>query len=225
MQPITNTIPKPLVNVSGKTLLDHALDALAAERVSRVSINVHYLAEQIENHVKPRKFPKVEFSDERRKLLDSGGGVKQAVKSFEHGPFLILNADSFWVDGPVPNLEIMTGFWDDSKMDMLLLTSPKVKAVGFEGPGDFFIEPDGRLIRRGEAKTAPAIYAGAIIAKAEQFHAVPEAKFSLNVLFDQAIAKRRLFGIMLDGLWLHVGTPMAIDEAESAIDDHLKAVT
>jgi len=223
MQPITNTIPKPLVKVSGKTLLDHALDALATQNVNRVSVNVHYLAGQIEAHVKPRKFPQVEFSDERKELLDSGGGVKQAVKSFEPGPFIILNADSFWVDGPVPNLKAMAEFWDDDEMDMLLLVSAKDKAVGFEGPGDFFIDSDGRLTRRGEAKTAPAIYAGAIIAKAENFHAVSEAKFSLNVLFDEAIANHRLFGVMLDGLWLHVGTPAAIGEAEAAINDFLKA--
>ncbi len=220
MKPITNSIPKPLVKVNNKALLDYALDSLAQEEVKNVSVNVHYLAEQIEQHVHSRTHPLVDISDERKKLLDSGGGVKHAIQSLKQGPFIILNSDSFWIDGSIPNLSTMTQFWNNDTMDMLLLLTAKDKAVGFDGPGDFFIDGGGRLTRRGEADSAPAVYAGAIIAKAEHFHSIEDKKFSLNVLFDAAIAKRRLFGVMLDGLWLHVGTPGAIGEAEQAIDNY-----
>ncbi len=220
MRPVTDTIPKPLVPVNGKTLLDHALDALDAAGVEKAGVNVHYLPDQIEEHVKSRRSPKIQISDERDELLDSGGGTKKGVAGFEPEPFFILNADSFWVDGPKPNLTAMADAWDDDAMDLLLLVSSKDRAVGFAGPGDFFMDEAGRLTRRGDAVSAPAIYAGAIIARPDLFEAVGDEKFSLNLLFDEAIAKQRLFGVSLDGLWLHVGTPDAIAEAEQAIAEH-----
>ncbi|MEE9314000.1 MAG: nucleotidyltransferase family protein [Rhizobiaceae bacterium] len=217
MRPITDRIPKPLVNVSGKTLLDHALDALRQAGIKRAAVNVHYLADQIESHVASRKLPEILISDEREELLDSGGGVKRAIRPLKDDTFLILNADSFWVDRKVPNLEVMIEAWDPTKMDMLLLVSDKDSAVGFEGQGDFFRDDEGRLTRRGKAEAAPTIYAGAIIAKRESFDAIEQNKFSLNPMFDGAISDGRLFGVVLDGLWLHVGTPDAIGEAEIAI--------
>ncbi|MEE9374884.1 MAG: nucleotidyltransferase family protein [Rhizobiaceae bacterium] len=217
MRPITKTIPKPLVRVDGKTLLDHALDALGEAGIKRASVNVHYLADQIENHVKARGRPEILISDERQELLDSGGGVKQAISKFTDGSFIILNSDSFWIDRGESNLNKMLSAWDPDKMDMLLLVCPKEKAVGFEGPGDFFINEASRLTRRGKEKAAPTIYAGAIIAKSQCFHAIEQKKFSLNPMFDRAISEKRLYGVVLDGLWLHVGTPAAIGEAEMAI--------
>lgn len=217
MRPITDNIPKPMVPVAGKTLLDHGLDALAEVGVEQAAVNVHYLADQIEAHTGMRKKPQVAISDERRQLLDSGGGVKQALDQLSDKVFYILNADSFWIDGARTNLRSLADSWQPDRMDMLLMVSPRDRAVGFDGPGDFFMEDDGCLRRRGAAAAAPYVYAGAIIAKEELFRAVPEEKFSLNLLFDQALAQGRLFGMAMDGLWLHVGTPQAIAEAESAI--------
>lgn len=221
MRPITATIPKPLVEVHGKALLDHALDALENGGVKNAAVNVHYLADQIERHVENRLIPEIKISDERRALLDSGGGVKRAIRDFKSGPFFILNADSFWLDNDQSTIKAMADVWDSEEMDMMLLLSNKQQAVGFDGAGDFHMDESQKLTRRGEAVTAPYIYAGAIIAKAEAFHAIQEEMFSLNQLFDEAIANERLFGFALDGLWLHVGTPQSISEAEQAIDRYL----
>ena len=217
MRPITDTIPKPLVKVAEKTLLDHALDAVAKGGVSKAVINVHYLADQIESHVSNRHSPKVSISDERAELLDSGGGVKKAMAGIAAGPFFILNADSFWIDAHQSTIRAMADYWDDNIMDMVLLLAKKEEAVGFDGKGDFFADETGRLTRRGDHEAAPYVYAGAIIARAEKFHAISEARFSLNALFDEAIENERLFGFVLDGLWLHVGTPKGIQDAEDAI--------
>lgn len=220
MRPITDTMPKPMVSVAGKPLLDHALDALAAFGVRQTVVNVHYLAQQIEHHVADRTAPSVIISDERAVLLDSGGGVKKAIRSLPDGPFFILNADSFWVDRANANLSQMSHIWNDKVMDMLLLVAKKDQAVGFDGLGDFFMDEEGRLARRETAPSAPYIYAGAIVAEPALFEAVTEDAFSLNRLFDQAIENRRLYGCPLDGLWLHVGTPEAIPLAEAAIDSY-----
>ncbi len=218
MRPITDSMPKPLVLVNGKTLLDHALDALVLGGVSRVTVNVHYLADQIEDHLEARSHPAIDISDERQALLDSGGGVKNAMTGLAEGAFFILNADSFWVDGEGSNIKRMRAAWNPEQMDMMLLVSTADQSTGFDGPGDFFMNDLGVLTRRGEAVSAPYIYAGAIVAKAEQFQAIRQDVFSLNTLFDKAIAENRLYGCKLNGLWLHVGTPASIAEAEQAIE-------
>lgn len=220
MRPITDAIPKPLVEVAGSTLLDHALDALEAGGVTKAVVNVHYLADQIENHVRQRTTPAITLSDERQVLLDSGGGVKKAMATVRQGSFFILNADSFWVDAGSSTIAAMREAWNEDRMDMLLLVASPDQATGFDGRGDFFMDEKSRLTRRGTAEAAPWIYAGAIIAKADLFQGIEEDVFSLNRLFDQAIAGGRLAGFPLDGLWLHVGTPSAIAEAERAITHH-----
>ncbi len=217
MRPITASVPKPLIEVAGKTLLDHALDALEKGGVKNTVINVHYLADQIESHVGQRTSSNISISDERNELLDSGGGVKKAIKGFPDGPFFILNADSFWLDAGPSTIGAMRNFWDEKSMDMALLLARREEAVGFDGQGDFFADGAGHLTRRGDRETAPYIYAGAIIARAEKLNAIKDRKFSLNRLFDDAISENRLFGYVLDGLWLHVGTPQAIDDAQDAI--------
>jgi len=224
MRPITDKIPKPLVKVAGKTLLDHALDSLAEVDVKDAAVNVHYLADQIERHTEQRAKPNIFISDERETLLDSGGGVKRAIAPLSKEPFFILNADSFWIDGNASNLNTMQQAWNSDLMDMQLLVAPKNNSVGFEGKGDFFMNPQGQLARRGDAESAPYVYAGAIITKPELFDQVEESAFSLNRLFDEAISKDRLFGHVLDGLWLHVGTPPAIGEAEQAIEAFRQSV-
>ena len=226
MRPITDSIPKPLVEVHGKTLLDRALDTLAAGGVQRTFVNVHYLADQIETHVRSRTAPQILVSDERAELLDSGGGVKKAIAGEPDGPILVLNGDSFWIDGEQSNIAGLNARWNPGEMDMLLLVasaggggeSERRQVVGFDGAGDFFMNEKGQLTRRGQAPSAPFIYAGAIVTTIGFLRTVAETKFSLNQLFDAAIEQNRLYGLPLDGLWLHVGTPASIAEAEQAID-------
>ena len=220
MRPITDTIPKPLVEVHGKTLLDHALDALAEGGVRRTFVNVHYLADQIEAHVRTRSKPQIIISDERAELLDSGGGVTHAIANEPDGPMLILNGDSFWVDVGQPNVERLITAWKPDQMDMLLLLASAKQATGFDGAGDFFMNTQGQLTQRGATDSAPHIYAGVIVTTTNYLRTIPDAKFSLNRLFDAAIQQNRLYGLALDGLWLHVGTPASIAEAEQAIDQN-----
>ena len=217
MRPITATMPKPLVIVQGKTLLDHGLDALETAGVKKSVVNVHYHPDQIIEHVASRSKMEIEISDEREALLDSGGGIVKALPVLGKEPFFLLNADSFWIEGFRPNLSRMADAWDPEKMDILLLVAGMANAVGFGSKGDFIMDADGRLERRSEFRIAPFAYAGAAILHPHIFENAPDGKFSLNRQFDQAIEQERLFGLRLEGLWLHVGTPEAIGEAEEAI--------
>ena len=218
MRPITDTIPKPLVPVHGKTLLDYALDALEAGGIRRTFINVHYLADQIEAHVAGRSAPQIIIANERDELLDSGGGVANAIENEPKQSMFVLNGDSFWIDAEQSNIKRLKAAWNPDLMDMLLLVADGNQATGYEGVGDFFMNEAGQMSRRGSAPSAPFIYAGAIVTTTGFLRSVSERKFSLNRLFDAAIQENRLYGLALDGLWLHVGTPASIEEAEKAID-------
>lgn len=217
MRPITDTKPKPLVEVGGRTLIDHVLDRLETAGVKRAVVNVHHHAEQMEAHLTARAAPKVAISDERGALLDSGGGVVKALPLLEGDAFFILNADTFWLDGASRNLARMAAFWEPARMDALLLVAALTASVGFDGAGDFSMSPDGRLRRRPERQVTPFAYAGVAIMARSAFAGAPEGPFSLNRLWNAAIEADRLFGMRLDGLWLHVGTPQAIVEADEAI--------
>jgi N-acetyl-alpha-D-muramate 1-phosphate uridylyltransferase len=217
MRPITEKLPKPLVRVHGKALIDHALDAVAAAGVARAIVNVHHLAQQLEEHLAARPAPQILISDEREALLESGGGVAKALPLIGNDPFYILNSDTFWVEGYRPNLLHLAEQWDGERMDMLLLLASTPAAVGYGGAGDFNMDAQGRLVRRRERQVAPFAYAGAAICNPAIFTDLPPGAFSLNLLFDRALEAERLFGIRLDGLWLHVGTPDSIAEAEEAI--------
>lgn len=217
MRPITDTLPKPLVKVDGTALIDHLIQPLAEAGVTEIVVNVHHLADLMERHLSQRATPRILISDERGGLLDSGGGVKKALAHFGAEPFFILNADSFWIDGPHPNLARMQEAWDPAAMDMLLLVAPTPAATGYDGRGDFFMTSDGVLARRGEKLVAPFVYAGVIVTTAAMFADTPDGPFSLNLLFDRALAKGRLRGLRLDGHWLHVGTPEAIPLAEDKL--------
>lgn len=217
MRPLTENKPKPLIKVQGKTLLDHGLDALAQAGVEEVVINVHYHADQIEEHVALRKNLKITISDERVELLDSGGGIVKALPKLGKSPFYLINADSFWIEGFQPNLTRMAKQWNADSMDIMLLLSGMANAIGFNSKGDFDMDADGRLTRRGEGLVTPFGYAGAAIINPTIFKTAPKGPFSINQQFDEAIEKERLFGMRLEGLWLHVGTPEAICEAEEAI--------
>ncbi|MCB1474627.1 MAG: nucleotidyltransferase family protein [Rhodobiaceae bacterium] len=217
MRPITDTCPKPLVKVAGTALLDHALDRLADAGIARAVVNVHYLADQVEAHLKSRKVPKIAISDERGMLLETGGGIKKALPLLGKNPFLVMNSDSFWVEGRPPTLPRMMASFDAKKMDMFLLVAASTASTGYDGRGDFVLLPDGRLERRKEKEVAPFVYTGVAIIDPAIFKTTPDGAFSLNLLFDRAIESGRLFGQRLDGLWMHVGTPDAIGEAEAAI--------
>lgn len=217
MRPLTETKPKPLVEVAGRPLIDHVLDRLAEAGVDRAVVNVHYLAGQIEAHLKDRRHPRVEFSDERALLLETGGGIVHAMPKLGDKPFFLLNTDSLWIDGTRPLLARLAEAWDESRMDALLVVASVVATSGYFGNGDFLLDAEGRLSRRPERITAPFVYTGCGILSPKLFDGAPEGPFSLNMLFDRAIEAERLYGLRLDGLWMHVGTPQAIGEAERMI--------
>ena len=202
--------------MGGKTLLDHNLDRLAAFGIRRAVINAHYLADQIEAHARQRNAPELVVSDERAKLLDSGGGLAKAVPLLGEGPFFTLNADTIWLDGPRGNLARMAEAWDPARMDLLLLVAPAVATIGWGNRGDFAMDADGRLRRPKAGEVTPFAYAGVALLTAPLLRDRPEV-FSLNRVFDEAIARDRLFGLRLDGVFMHVGTPEALAEAERAL--------
>lgn len=217
MRPVTATTPKPLVEVAGRSLIDYGLDRLQTAGVEEAVVNVHYLADLMEVHLSRRKAPRVTISDERGKLLDTGGGISKALPHFGDEPFFLLNADTFWLEGATPNLVRLADAWNPAEMDGLLMLAPTVTSIGYDGSGDFVLSTDGRIARRSERHVAPFAYAGAGIISPRLFKDTPEGGFSLNLLFDRAIAEGRMFGLRMDGLWLHVGTPKAIRDAERAI--------
>jgi N-acetyl-alpha-D-muramate 1-phosphate uridylyltransferase len=217
MRPLTDRMPKPLVAVAGKPLIDHVLDRLAAAGVERAVVNVHYLADMIERHLRGRTTPQIVISDEREKLLNTGGGVVKALGAIGREPFIHVNSDTIWIDSVKPNLERLAEAFDPATMDALLLLAPVSTSIGYPGRGDFTMAPDGRLTKRGERDIAPFVYAGAAILRPELFKDAPDGAFSLTTLFQRAEAQGRLHGLRLEGVWMHVGTPEAIKDAEGAI--------
>lgn len=217
MRPLTDTRPKPLIAVAGKALLDHVLDRLADAGVERAVVNVHYLAGQIIAHTAGRAKPRVTISDERGLLLGTGGGVVKALPALAQAPFFHINSDTIWIDSVTPNLTRLADHFDAATMDALLLLAPTTGSIGYAGRGDFIMTPDGRLRRRDERAVAPYVYAGAAILSPALFKDAPQGEFSLTDLFDRAAAAGRLHGLRLEGLWMHVGTPEAVGEAEQAI--------
>jgi MurNAc alpha-1-phosphate uridylyltransferase len=217
MRPITDTKPKPLVEVRGKALLDPVLDAFGEAGLPDAVVNVHYLADQIETHLKDRKAPRIHISDERGKLLDQGGGIRKALPLLGDEPFFVANTDAFWVEGPTSNLRRLVDAWDPRRMDALLLVAPTATSIGVDWPGDFHMDQEGRLTKRGQSEVAAFVYSGVGILKTEPFADDPREVFRLSPFLFEAAEKGRLFGVRLEGLWLHVGTPQAIGEAEDAI--------
>jgi N-acetyl-alpha-D-muramate 1-phosphate uridylyltransferase len=224
MRPITNTIPKPLIKVAGRTLLDRGLDTLAAAGVEKAVVNVHHFPEQIVAHVASRARPKVAISDESAGLLDSAGGIVKALPKLGREPFYIINADTFWVDQGEPNLKRLALAWDVVRMDILLMLADLDSATGHTGGTDFLVDGDGTL-RRAHGDPAGLIYAGAAIVNPAIFAAAPEGPLSLNRYFDEAIARGRLFGMTMRGSWITVGTPDAIPLAEAAVERALAGVS
>lgn len=217
MRPYNGQIPKPLVTVGGKALIDHVLDRLADAGVARAVVNVHHLADQIEQHVAGRKKPKIVISDERAELLGTGGGPVNAMPKLGGGPFYLVNSDTIWIDGVTPNLKRLASAFDAARMDALLLMAATATATGYSGRGDFSMTADGRLKRRGERDVVPFVYAGAAILTPAFFAGVGPGPSSMSPLFDRAIEAGRLYGLRLEGIWMHVGTPDAVAAAEMAL--------
>jgi N-acetyl-alpha-D-muramate 1-phosphate uridylyltransferase len=218
MAPANNTVPKPLVRLGGKALIDHVLDRHAEAGIARVVVNVHYKADMIEAHLKGRKRPAIEISDEREKLLDTGGGVKKALPRLGAGPFLIHNADSVWIEGVGSNLARLMQAWDGERMDCLMMLALASHSLGYQGRGDFAFAADGRIRRRRmEQELVPFAFTGVSVAHPRLFTGSPDGSFSLNAVWDGAIAAGRAFGMRMEGTWMHVGSADALAQAEQQL--------
>ncbi len=218
MRPLTASRPKPLVEVAGKPLIDHVLDRLRAAGISKVVVNAHYLADALEAHLKAkaRDF-ELSISDERKQLLETGGGLKQALPLIGSDPFLVVNSDNYWVDGPADTLHLLASLWREEEMDALLLLVPQARAFNHGGQGDFHMASDGRLSRRERGKVAPFVYTGIQMISKRLLRDAPDGPFSTNILWDRAIEEGRCFGAVHQGLWFDVGNPAAIKATERVL--------
>ena len=217
MRPLTDARPKPLVEVAGKPLIDYVLDKLADAGVATAVVNVHYFADQIEQHLAARKKPEIVISNERAKLLGTGGGVVNALPQLGGGPFFHVNSDTLWLDSVSPNLNRLAESFDPARMDALLLLAATTNSIGYSGRGDYAMASDSTLRRRKENEVVPFVFAGVAILSPALFAGAPSGDFSLTSLFDRAGEAGRLMGVRLEGLWMHVGTPDAVLAAEAAI--------
>ena len=217
MRPLTADRPKPLVEVGGRALIDHVLDRLTAGGIETAVVNIHYLGEQIIDALAARERPRIAISDERDELLDTGGGVAKALALLGDAPFLVHNSDSIWTEGVEDNLQRMRKYWDGARMDCLMLLAMTTTSTGYDGRGDFTMDSRGRVSRRGEHEIAPFAFTGVSIMHPRLFEEAPAGAFSLNRLWDRAIAAGRLYGLRLEGRWMHVGSPLGLAEAEQAL--------
>jgi MurNAc alpha-1-phosphate uridylyltransferase len=218
MRPLTASMPKPLVRVAGKALVDHALDRLADAGIAKAVVNVHYLADALEAHVLVRDKPSVSISDERDQLLETGGGLIKA-QGMLPDPFFCLNADNIWLDGPQNVFADLSRRWDPEVMDALLLVVPHARAANFAGPGDFHMDALGSLARRKPGRIAPFIYTGIQLVSKRLLRDAPDGAFSTNILWSRAIEEGRLYGLSFTGQWFEVGTPQAIRPTEAALSE------
>ncbi|MEQ8964399.1 MAG: nucleotidyltransferase family protein [Azospirillaceae bacterium] len=223
LRPLTDTVPKPLVTIADRALIDHALDRLAASGVEAAVVNTCWLAEAIETHLAARDRPAIAISREET-ALDTGGGVARALDRLGPAPFFVVNADALWLDGPVAMLDRLAAAWDDAAMDALLLLVSAPLAIGMEGPraelADYFADGDGQLHRRRESAVAPYYFAGVQILHPRLFDGAPAGAFPVNRLWNRAEEAGRLYGLVHDGAWFHVGTPAALEEVRGLLDPH-----
>lgn len=218
MRPLSLNRPKPLVEVGGKALIDHAIDRLKAAGVKTIVVNLHYMADMLRDHLEKRRDVEIVYSDETAGLLGTGGGIVKALPLFEGEPFFVHNADTIWVEGYGVALERMKARWNGDIMDGLLLMAPLIGSLGYDGHGDFFMDGAGRLMRVPKGRVSPFAYPGVQIVHPRLFDDAPEGTFSVNILWQRAIEQRRLFGMRLEGIWFHVGTPTAVADAEKYLD-------
>ncbi|MBI1359325.1 MAG: NTP transferase domain-containing protein [Alphaproteobacteria bacterium] len=217
MRPLTDTMPKPLVTVAGRTLLDRVLDKLVAQGVTRAVVNVHHFADQVEAHLRPRTDIEIVISDERAQLMETGGGVLQALPLLGTAPFFVVNTDVTWATRGDKTFAHMADAYDPERMDALLLLADIDQTLGFRGPGDFFLGPDGQLERRGAATRAPYVFAGTHITSADRLRGFKPEPMSANVYWNAFAAAGRLYGAVMEPFWMHVGDPAGRDEAEARL--------
>ncbi|OJU84235.1 MAG: mannose-1-phosphate guanylyltransferase, partial [Shinella sp. 65-6] len=216
----TDTMPKPLVPIAGKPMIDYGLDALAEAGVKRAVVNVHHFADQMRAHLAGRTAPQIVLSDETDRLMNSGGGLARGLKLLGREPVLVMNADLFWIGekpGQKTNLQRLADGFDPEAMDMLMLCVKLEDTTGHDGKKDFSLDAEGRLTRYQEGSGMPVVYAGALALMPALLDDAPDDAFNLNIYFDRAIETGRLRGIMLEGHWITVGTPEAIGAAEAVI--------
>lgn len=220
MRPLTASRPKPLVEVAGRALVDHVLDRLKAAGVAKAVVNVHYLAGALEAHLRNRvEGIEIAVSDERKQLLETGGGLKRALPLIDADPFLVVNSDNLWVDGPLDTLRLLASGWDEARMDALLLLVPLARANCHGGRGDFHMNAAGALKRRRANGVAPFVYTGIQMVSKRLFEsALPDGPFSTNLLWDRAIAAGRCFGAVHQGLWFDIGRPDTIARTEAILE-------
>lgn len=215
MRPLTDDRPKALVEVGGRTLIDHVLDRLSEVGVKRAVVNVHAFADRLEAHLKSRTDVEIVISDERAELLETGGGLKKARPLLGDAPILVANIDSVWTDDTA--LGRLIAAWDPDRMDDLLMVTPLERTIGFDGPGDFSMTPEGRLTHRGAAATAPLAYMGAHMLSPRTIDNWPAERHSAFQHWMEMAARGRLHGVAVDGVWMHVGDPAARDAAETRL--------
>lgn len=221
MRPLTATRPKPLVEVAGKPLIGHVFDHLRAAGIKRAVVNVHYLADAMEAYLKARvKDIEVVVSDERKQLMETGGGIVQARELIGDKPFLCVNSDNLWIDGPIDAIRALAAQWDDARMDVLQLVVPLARAYGHTGKGDWRIDANGRITeRRKPGRIAPFVYTGVQILSPRVIRDWPEGPFSTNLFWNRAIEAGRCYAVVHQGLWFDVGTPQAIGMTEAVLAD------
>ena len=219
MRPLTDTMPKPLVPFAGKPLIDHVLDRLAEAGIAEAVVNVHYFADMLETHLASRMTPRIIISDEREALLDTGGGTKKALPLLGDDPIITFNSDSVWAEEIGSNLANLMAAWDPARMDALLMIADAARTIGYVGRGDFLMDEEGLLARRDPSTTAPYMFAGVQIIKPGLFADGPDGPFSTNLVWDRLIEKGRLFGHRMSGVWMHVGAPGDLAEAEAFLRD------
>ncbi len=217
LRPLTERTPKPLIPVAGKPLIDYVLDRLANVGVEKAVINIHWQADKLRAYLNARAKPRIAFSDETAELLETGGGVAKALPQLGPDPFFVLNSDMIWRDAYEDSLKRLAAAWDEDRMDALLLVVQTINALGYDGMGDFNMDPEGRLTRRDERFVAPYLYAGVQILHPRLFEGAPEGRFSLNRLYDRAAENGRLFGLLHEGDWMDVGHPEGLAAAERAL--------
>ncbi len=217
MRPLTLDRPKPLLEVAGRALIDWTLDRFAAAGVRRIVVNAHYKADQVRAHLAGRRDLDIRISDEPERL-ETGGGVARALPLLGDGPFFVANSDSIWLDGPTSALGRLARSWDPDRMDALLLLMAAPRSDLYVGPGDFMMDAAGRLAFRPERRIAPYVYAGLHITHPRFFGDAPAGPFGLTRLWRRAEAEGRLFGLVHDGVWFHVGTPDALAAAAGRLD-------
>ena len=219
LRPLTLDLPKAMVEVKGRSLVDRALDRLQAAGVEKIVVNLHHKGNTLKRHLAQRSDLQIAYSDETEMLLETGGGVAKALPLLGPEPFFVVNSDTIWLDAQRDSLHALAATWDDATMDALLLVHPTVMAIGYSGMGDFDMAPDGPLTRREQRHVAPFLFTGIQLLHPRLFDGAPPGPFSLNRLYDKAAESGRLYGLRHQGVWMDVGTPAGLKAAEAALDD------